>query len=172
MRSISSLVVVIGLVVATTACSDQPQPAQVVDAEFARLVEDSVAQARAYGGSDEQIQILEAALETGQITFDVYNAAVDRALRCMREAGLRVGEDDVVEYRGIMQRIYGYEARRNVELPGKRMSIRASPPTAIGWRWSTSCNRRPWKPICSTSSSTETRWSSASPTLASQWTPT
>src|SRR5690606_15344920 len=102
MRSISSLVVVIGLVVATTACSDQPQPAQVVDAEFARLVEDSVAQARAYGGSDEQIQILEAALETGQITFDVYNAAVDRALRCMREAGLRVGEDDVVEYRGIM----------------------------------------------------------------------
>lgn len=102
----SALVVAVVAVAASGGCAAD-EPGGHVDPEFAALLDDELAGARAAGASEEQIAILEEARRTGEISFEVYNEAVDRALRCIRETGTNPFDGGVIEHEGVQMRSYG-----------------------------------------------------------------
>lgn len=117
------LVVAIAAIAATNmSCSEDDPPAQA-DREFVHRLSQNIEDARAAGATDEQIAVLELASETGEVTFDAYNEAVDRALRCMRESGVEVHDFGTIDHLGLRIRDYSVpaeaeEADRREPLPG------------------------------------------------------
>lgn len=65
---------------------------------------DLLASARASGASAEQIAVLEG----GEVTFEQYQAAVERTIACMRDAGIEVVGDTVTEPRGFPEIQYSF----------------------------------------------------------------
>ena len=79
------------------------------------LVDQARADAKANGATEEQVALLEEAQQAGELSWEAYSASVDRFLRCVREAGLRVHTDEVDVHQGLMRRIYGVEVGENLE---------------------------------------------------------
>src|SRR5690606_8792850 len=102
----SALVVAVVAAAASAGCAAD-EPADPADPEFAAMLDNELADARAAGASEEQIAILEEARRTGEIPFDAYNEAVDRALRCIRETGAEPFDGGIIEHDGIQMRNYG-----------------------------------------------------------------
>ena len=98
---------VVTFVVAISACAgDGRSPQDVPGGSPWQGATQIIDEATHGGASAEQVEILEQANRTGSITYDQYSAAVDRSLRCIREAGLPVPRDEVVEQGGIKLRLY------------------------------------------------------------------
>jgi hypothetical protein len=74
-----------------------PEPTPTLDA---RLLES----AREGGASAEQLGVL----QTGQVTFEQYQAAVNQTVDCMRDAGIDVIGDDVTQTRGFPEISYSF----------------------------------------------------------------
>jgi hypothetical protein len=66
--------------------------------------------ARDAGATEEQVAVLAAAREAGEVTFEAYSEAVDRALRCMREASIDVFDGGTIEHLGLLMRSYSVPA--------------------------------------------------------------
>lgn len=62
--------------------------------------------ARSGGASPEQVAIL----DDNEVTFGEYQSAVDRALACIREAGIEVIGDSVTESQGFPEIAYAFGA--------------------------------------------------------------
>lgn len=109
----------IAVAVASVACSDS-QARESVDPEFTRQLDRDIESAQEAGATAEQVAILQEAQETGEITFEAYSEAVDRALRCARQAGVAVQGDSTIEHRGLRLRSYSVpvEADPREPLPG------------------------------------------------------
>src|SRR5262245_21838935 len=69
-------------------------------------------QARAADATPEQVEVLLTAFRTGVLTFEACGAAVDRALRCVREVGFRVLDDRTTTYQGLPVRLYSMPSGR------------------------------------------------------------
>ena len=69
-------------------------------------VERTIGEARRDGADAEQIAILEKAAGAGLISYEVYSAAVDQSLRCIRTAGLPVPKDEIATNEGLKIRLY------------------------------------------------------------------
>lgn len=91
---------IVALAVANAGCSSEDPPVGV-DATFEYRVRD----------------FLEQALETGEVPIEVYNEAVDRAFRCLRDAGFEI------EDWGLSDEQYGYP-RREYGIP---LEVEADP---------------------------------------------
>ncbi len=74
-----------------------PEPATTVDP---RLLES----AQEGGASEEQL----AVLQSGQVTFEQYQGSVNKAIACMREAGIEVIGDNVTQPRGFPEISYSF----------------------------------------------------------------
>jgi hypothetical protein len=86
-RRVIALVAAAVAVAASAACGSG-EPENAVDEESGWAIDTIIQQAQAVAStSDEQLAILEEAQETGEISFEVYSEAIDRALRCIREEG-------------------------------------------------------------------------------------
>ncbi|WP_282944535.1 hypothetical protein [Cellulomonas endometrii] len=70
------------------------------------VVDDTVDVAREQGASDDQL----AVLESGDVTFQQYEAAVGRTVECLRAAGIDVIGDRVTESSGYPEINYSYAA--------------------------------------------------------------
>lgn len=100
-----ALVAAAMLAAAGAACSDDTQP-QVAEGDFAQRLTNDIEGAEAAGATAEQIQILEEALRTGEISFEAYDEAINRALRCLREAGVAASDGGVADVAGVKLRSY------------------------------------------------------------------
>lgn len=93
----------IALVAALALSGCANEPAAEADTSIdPRILED----ARAGGADAEQL----ATLESGQVTFEEYQRAVDRSLSCIRDAGIDVIGDGVTETRGFPEIQYSFAA--------------------------------------------------------------
>lgn len=106
-----ALVATTTVVVATSAGCQSDESSGAID-EQDGLIASMVEDAEAANASPEQIAILAEAAEIGEVSFQVYSDAVDRALRCIREAGGRVEDNGTTESAGVRKRSYfvGVEA--------------------------------------------------------------
>lgn len=77
-----------------TACAPSDASPPVDDAPS---LEASATEAREAGASEEQV----AVLESGEIAFEDYEAAMNRAYACMRDAGVTVDVVGVRSYHGV-----------------------------------------------------------------------
>jgi hypothetical protein len=87
-------------------------------------IQTDINDAKADDSSPEQIEALQNAWRTGELTFEAYSAAVDRALRCVREAGFRVFEDQVSVYQGLKMRLYSVQSRPDAQEPAVEACIK------------------------------------------------
>jgi len=92
-------------------------PAADRGAPWFASIQTDINDAKAADSSPEQIDALQNAWRTGELTFEAYSAAVDRALRCVREAGFRVFEDQVRVYQGLKMRLYSVQSRPDAQEP-------------------------------------------------------
>jgi hypothetical protein len=92
-------------------------PAVDRSAPWFATVRTDINDAKAAGSSPEQIEALEDAWRTGTLSFEAYNDAVDRALRCVREAGFRIFADEVTVYQGLRMRLYSVQSRPDAQEP-------------------------------------------------------
>ncbi|KGM13807.1 hypothetical protein [Cellulomonas bogoriensis] len=98
--------VVLTIALALTGCTgDEPGSAATDDA---RAPDDQVSRqldaARQQGASEEQLQII----ESGEVTFDAYEAAVLRTIECLQDEGFDVDGPEVVELSGFPEVTYTY----------------------------------------------------------------
>ncbi|MHA3946539.1 hypothetical protein [Cellulomonas bogoriensis] len=87
---------------ADVAQETDDQPAEASGWESA--VAEAMERAREDGADDEQLEIL----ERGEVTFEEYEAAVGRTIACLREEGIEVVDDEVVDLRGFPEIYYSY----------------------------------------------------------------
>lgn len=105
MTRIQTVLVVAAAVVATSVSCSGGEP-EGVDPEFAQRLDRDLERAQEAGASTEQLAILREAQETGEISFDVYNEAIDAALRCARESGVAVHDGGTFDHLGLTIRNY------------------------------------------------------------------
>ncbi len=89
-----------------TACGAPTTTPEVSIKPWEEIVKDTVAAAQRLGASPEQI----ATLAEGEVTFGSYEAAVTKAISCMREAGIDVVNDRVTSENGYPEISYSYAA--------------------------------------------------------------
>lgn len=106
MRIRTSLVAV-AVAAATAACSGDDAGTGEDDSRFATTIENALERARELGASDVQIELLEEAQRAGEVSFEVYNEAIERSLRCLREQGFEPDEGYVTHDQGYPFRLYG-----------------------------------------------------------------
>lgn len=103
---------VIGLVAVAllaAACSNGSSGAagsQMTPPSWGEVVDATVEVARKQGASDDQL----AVLESGDVTFQQYEAAVGRTVECLRAAGIDVVGDTVTDASGYPEINYSYAA--------------------------------------------------------------
>lgn len=114
-----SLALVAIVVVATSVACSSEKPPESADERFDRALAEFVQLAKEGEATPEQIAILEEAQQTGEVSFDVYSAAVDRALRCIRETGGQVDDRGAKERNGVPMRSYSVEASAEAANPAE-----------------------------------------------------
>lgn len=119
-RRIGMLAVAATLVAATAACFSD-DPGEPVGSDLATGLEADIDRARIAGAGDTQVAVLEQAHHTGEMTFETYSEAIDRALRCAREEGAAVAHGTTIEHLGVQLRNYSISTETTDErepLPG------------------------------------------------------
>lgn len=94
-------------VVATTGCgAGEPQPSDEAGEHNEFVMEYAIEEAERVGAAPEQIALLEQAEREGEVSFEIYNEAVDNAMRCLREAGVEPYDGGIREGYGFPERFY------------------------------------------------------------------
>ncbi len=88
-----SALVAVGVAASVAACGSSAD----TSAAATSPVEAAAAQARESGAAQDQLDIL----ESGEVTFEQYELAMNRAYECMREAGVTVDVKGVKKYHGV-----------------------------------------------------------------------
>jgi hypothetical protein len=97
LRAVTAALLTAGLLGAMTACSaGTAAPVETTSGETSAL-ESAAAQARAAGVDEDQLAIL----ESGAVDLEEYEAAMNRAYDCMREAGATVDARGTKSYHGV-----------------------------------------------------------------------
>lgn len=113
-----ALVAIALVVAASAACRSGDSLEDVEDQHgWAKTIDTILQQAQAAGAGDEQMAILEEAQAAGEVPFEVYSDAVDRALRCIREAGGQAEDRGTSESEGVLKRSYGVGAETEAADP-------------------------------------------------------
>lgn len=86
--------------------ADRSEDPTAADSEFVKRLGRDLVAAQEAGASEEQLAVLERARESGEVSFEEYSAAVGRALRCLREAGVAVQDHGVDSHQGLEKRSY------------------------------------------------------------------
>lgn len=115
-----AIVLVAGaVVVAGAACGSGDSSETTEESGWGHDLSTLIEDAEEAGATAEQIAILEEAQETGEISFEVYSEAVDRALRCVRETGGRATDRGIEERDGIRVRTYSVGAESEEANPAE-----------------------------------------------------
>lgn len=75
------------------ACGPETAPSTSIDPAFALLMDQYIGEARASGASEAQLAALTDARATGDISYEVLNAAIEETFACFNEAGVRYRQD-------------------------------------------------------------------------------
>ncbi len=85
---VSSVIVAIAVVTTAAGCSQDTPETPDRNAAFAQDLRDAIDEAKSAGASDSQLAVLNAAIDSGEITLEDTRAAARAAVACMADNGV------------------------------------------------------------------------------------